>query len=39
MAALKFWTWLTTLPGLRSRSRRLLLEHCQAPEDSYDADT
>lgn len=39
MAALKFWTWLTTLPGLSSRSRLLLLEHFQSPEDIYYADT
>ena len=38
MAALKFWTWLTTLPGLSSR-RLLLLEHFQSPEDIYYADT
>lgn len=38
MAALKFWTWLTTR-GLSSRSRLLLLEHFQSPEDIYYADT
>ena len=35
MAALKYWVWLTTLPGLTNRSKLLLLEHFPSPEDIY----
>ncbi len=35
MAALKYWVWLTALPGLSNRSRLLLLEHFPSPEDIY----
>ena len=38
MAALKYWVWLTTLPGLSNRSRLLLLERYGSPEDVYYAD-
>ncbi len=38
MAALKYWLWLTNLPGLTNRSRWLLLEHFSSPEDIYYAD-
>lgn len=27
MAALKYWVWLTTLPGLTDHSKLLLLQH------------
>ena len=39
MAALKYWVWLTALPGLSNRSRLLLLERYGSPEDVYYADT
>ena len=35
MAALKYWLWLTTAPGLSNRARLLLLEHFSSPEDVY----
>ena len=35
MAALKYWLWLTTAPGLSNRVRLLLLEHFSSPEDVY----
>jgi DNA processing protein len=35
MSALKYWVWLTTLPGLSRRSRLLLLEHFSSPEEIY----
>ena len=35
MAALKYWVWLTALPGLSNRSRLLLLERYGSPEDVY----
>ena len=35
MAALKYWLWLTTLPGLTDSSRMLLMEHFSSPEDVY----
>ena len=35
MAALKYWVWFTTLPGLTNRSKLLLLEHFPSPEDIY----
>lgn len=38
MAALKYWVWLTTLPGLTDRSKQLLMEHFPSPEDIYYAD-
>ena len=38
MAALKYWVWLTALPGLSNRSRLLLLERYGSPEDVYYAD-
>lgn len=38
MAALKYWVWLTALPGLSNRSRLLLLERYSSPEDVYYAD-
>ena len=39
MAALKYWVWLTTLPGLGTRTSLQLLEHFDSPEDIYYADT
>lgn len=38
MAALKYWVWLTTLPGLTEHSRHLLMAHFSSPEDIYYAD-
>lgn len=38
MAALKYWVWLSTLPGLHNRSKLLLLEHFSSPEAIYYAD-
>ena len=38
MAALKYWVWLATLPGLGHRTRLQLLEHFDSPEDIYYAD-
>lgn len=38
MAALKYWVWLTTLPGLTENSKMLLMEHFSSPEDVYYAD-
>ena len=38
MAALKYWVWLTTVPGLTDHSKLLLLQHFSSPEDIYYAD-
>lgn len=38
MAALKYWVWLTTLPGLTDHSKQLLMAHFSSPEDIYYAD-
>ena len=38
MAALKYWVWLATLPGLGTRTHLQLLEHFDSPEDIYYAD-
>lgn len=38
MAALKYWVWLTTLPGLTDYNKLRLLEHFSSPEDIYYAD-
>ena len=38
MAALKYWLWLTNLPGLSNRSCWQLLEHFDSPEEVYYAD-
>ena len=38
MAALKYWVWLASLPGLTNRSRLQLLQHFSSPEDVYYAD-
>lgn len=35
MAALKYWVWLTTLPGLEQRTKLQLLEHFASPEEIY----
>lgn len=35
MAALKYWVWLTTLPGLGQRTKLQLLEHFASPEEIY----
>lgn len=39
MSALKYWLWLTELPGLRNQTRLALLEHFGSPEDIYYADS
>ena len=39
MSALKYWVWLTELPGMHNQTRLQLLEHFQSPEDIYYADT
>ena len=38
MSALKYWLWLTELPGLSNQTRLALLRHFPAPEDVYYAD-
>ena len=38
MASLKYWLWLTNLPGLSNRSQWLLLEAFSSPEEIYYAD-
>jgi len=38
MAALKYWIWLSALPGLGNRSKLQLLEHFSSPEEVYYAD-
>ncbi len=38
MAALKYWIWLSALPGLGNRSKLQLLEHFSSPEEIYYAD-
>ena len=38
MAALRYWVWLTSVPGLSNRSRLQLLAHFSSPEDVYYAD-
>lgn len=38
MAALKYWLWLTNVPGLTRRSCWQLLEHFESPEEIYYAD-
>ena len=38
MSALKYWLWLTELPGLTNQTRLALLRHFPTPEDVYSAD-
>ena len=38
MAALKYWIWLSSVPGLSNRSKLQLLEHFSSPEEVYYAD-
>jgi len=38
LAALKYWVWLTALPGLGSRMKLLLLERFGSPENIYYAE-
>ena len=38
MSALKYWLWLTDLPGLTNQTRLALLRHFPTPEDVYYAD-
>ena len=38
MSALKYWLWLTELPGLTNQTRLALLRHFATPEDVYYAD-
>lgn len=38
MSTLKYWLWLSELPGLRSQTRLRLLEHFGSPENIYYAD-
>lgn len=35
MSALKYWLWLTELPGLTNQTRLALLQHFPTPEDVY----
>ena len=35
---LKYWLWLTELPGLTNQTRLALLRHFATPEDVYYAD-
>lgn len=35
MSALKYWVWLTTLPGLTGTARQALLERFLSPEEIY----
>ena len=36
---LKYWLWLSQLPGLSNQTRLALLEHFGAPEKIFLADT
>lgn len=36
---LKYWLWLTTLPGLQNQTRLALLRHFGTPEDVFYADS
>ena len=38
MSGLKYWVWLTALPGLGGQCRRALLEHFGSPESVYYAE-
>lgn len=38
MSMLKYWLWLTELPGLRGQTRLSLLDHFGTPENLYFAD-
>lgn len=38
MSALKYWLWLTELPGLTNQTRLALLRHFPTPEDVYYAE-
>ena len=38
MSALKYWLWLTRLPGLHNQTRLLLLRHFGTPENVYFAE-
>ena len=38
MSALKYWLWLTELPGLTNQTRLAQLRHFPTPEDVYYAD-
>lgn len=35
MSELKYWLWLAALPGVRPRTRTLLLEHFGTPREAY----
>ena len=35
---LKYWLWLTELPGLTNQTRLALLRHFATPEDVYAAE-
>ena len=35
---LKFWLWLTTMPGLTNQTRLALLRHFGSPEDIFYAE-
>jgi len=35
VSALKYWVWLSSLPGLQNRSKLLLLHHFADPEEVY----
>lgn len=38
MSAIKYWLWLTQLPGLKNQSRYALLDHFGDPEEIYFTD-
>ena len=38
MSALKYWLWLTELPGLTNQTRLALLRHFGTPENLFYAD-
>lgn len=38
MSALKYWLWLTELPGLKNQTRLALLRHFGTPEEVFYAD-
>ena len=35
---MKYWIWLTALPGLTNHARLLLLDHFGSPENIYYAE-
>ena len=39
MASVKYWLWLTSLPGLSPQGVRAVLAHFGTPEGAYFADS